>query len=511
MLPEHGVAFGGGASGTNLNPIVILALILAGLLILILPRKYVILPTLLMFFLVPTGEQLFLAGFHLYVYRIVILVGMVRMFGTKMTSATPVLGRMNAIDRAFLWCALCQACAVTVLFLTGSALVNQLGYLTDYLGGYFLLRFLIQDEDDVYRTMKCLMFLSFVVGACMLSERLTGHNVFALIGGQAAPETRDGVVRAQGPFDQELMAGAFGATLLPFCLILWKSEKAKALALLGVFGAVVMTYTSDSSTSVLAFAAAVVGVLFWPFRKSMRTVRWAIVGGLVALQLVMKAPIWYVIAHIDLTGGSSSYHRAELINQFIVHFFDWCVIGVRETGSWGLDMWDAQNQFVNVGTTGGLLALVLFIMMISRGFRALGNARRAVEGDLKQEWLYWLLGAALFSNVVAFFGVNYFDQTKFAWFALLAVVSAATAPFAQVSEAPEVLAPVAQRGPRSAPSYDLRGRCQSRTEGPSATEIDDRIDSYRFSMGICERNRVHPLFRGLVNALQYFFPHKRST
>jgi len=34
----------------------------------------------------------------------------------------------------------------------------------------------------------------------------------------------------------------------------------------------------------------------------------------------------------------------------------------------------------------------------------------------------------LFSNLVAFFGVNYFDQTKVSWFVLLAMISAATAP-----------------------------------------------------------------------------------
>jgi hypothetical protein len=63
-----------------------------------------------------------------------------------------------------------------------------------------------------------------------------------------------------------------------------------------------------------------------------------------------------------------------------------------------------------------------------------------VEGDAKKEWFFWLLGAALFSTVVGFFGVNYFDQTKFVWFALLAIISAATAPLLQTSRVPEVQA-----------------------------------------------------------------------
>ena len=44
------------------------------------------------------------------------------------------------------------------------------------------------------------------------------------------------------------------------------------------------------------------------------------------------------------------------------------------------------------------------------------------------EWLLWLIGVALFSHCVGFFGISYFDQTRFAWYALLAIISAATAP-----------------------------------------------------------------------------------
>jgi hypothetical protein len=36
------------------------------------------------------------------------------------------------------------------------------------------------------------------------------------------------------------------------------------------------------------------------------------------------------------------------------------------------------------------------------------------------------LGASLFANVVAFFGISYFDQTIVAWYALLAMIYAAT-------------------------------------------------------------------------------------
>jgi hypothetical protein len=141
----------------------------------------------------------------------------------------------------------------------------------------------------------------------------------------------------------------------------------------------------------------------------------------------MKAPVWMLIARVDLTGSSSGYHRAELVDQFINHFSDWWLIGTKDTINWGEDIWDAQNEYVSVGETGGLLAFIFFIAMISRVCARIGNARKRCE-NREQEWFVWFFGAALFSNLVAFFGVNYFDQSKVGWFLLLAMISAATGP-----------------------------------------------------------------------------------
>jgi hypothetical protein len=103
------------------------------------------------------------------------------------------------------------------------------------------------------------------------------------------------------------------------------------------------------------------------------------------------------------------------------------LIGTKDAATWGLDMWDAQNMYVSVGEAGGLAALVFYILVISRSFARLGDARKLAKNK-KQEWFIWLLGAALFANVVAFFGVNYFDQSRMAWFALIAMICACTTP-----------------------------------------------------------------------------------
>ena len=91
-------------------------------------------------------------------------------------------------------------------------------------------------------------------------------------------------------------------------------------------------------------------------------------------------------------------------------------------------MWDHTNQFVAEGEGGGLATLICFVAMISVGFAMIGKARKAIEGDKEKEWYLWILGSAFFSHIVGFFGISYFDQTRFSWFLLLAMISAATAP-----------------------------------------------------------------------------------
>jgi O-antigen ligase len=130
--------------------------------------------------------------------------------------------------------------------------------------------------------------------------------------------------------------------------------------------------------------------------------------------------------------GSSGYHRALLVDQFVRHFWDWWLVGTHDNGNWGWDMWDIANQYVNEGERGGLVALVCFFALIVLSFRNLAKARTASAGDRNKQWFLWLLGASLFANCVAFFGVDYFDQTRFAWYTLLVMMVAATAPLLQV-------------------------------------------------------------------------------
>jgi hypothetical protein len=435
-VPPENFRFGGGATETILHPIVLIAMLLAIVLIVFLPRRYVIIPLMAIAFLVPLGQEVNANGLHFSVLRIVILSGWVRMLIAKFTSSEGVFGeRLDRLDLVFLLWAIFRALAVVLLFLQPAAGINQFGFLLDVIGGYFLLRYLIRDDEDVHRAIGVCAVVTAVVAVFMVYERLHMLNVFGLLGGvRSDPEVREGSIRAQGPFQHSLLAGTFGATLVPLFFLLWKSGKSKVLAVVGLISATLIVITSASSTPVLAYVAGIIAICAFLLRTRMRLIRWGMVVGLIALNFVMKAPVWFAIAHIDVVGGSSGYHRAMLVNDFILHFRDWWLIGTKDNPSWGFNMWDLCNQYVAEGETGGLITFILFIAMICIGFSRLGKAIKASAGDRQKEWYYWLLGAALLSHVVGYFGISYFDQTRFSWFALLAMISAATAGYLTVAK-----------------------------------------------------------------------------
>lgn len=423
MAPEH-LRFGGGAADTAIHPAVLVYMLVAVLLILVLPRGKAIVPFLLAFFTIPIGQVLVLGGFHFTVLRILILAGLARMaVSGKSGSVDRFPGGFNRVDQvAALW-AVSAVIMFNLQYLNKDALVQSLGDTIDTLGAYMVVRFLIPDGEAVRRTIKTLAAVCLINGICMINEKISHVNVFGLLGGISAEVTvRDDKIRAAGVMGA-LYAGAFAGVLIPLFLWLWTGAKSRVAAVAGLFGAIAMVITSTSSTSYMALGGSLLGLAFWPLRKNMRLVRWAFASLLIALHLVMKAPVWALISRIDLTGSSSGDERFMLLDTCIRHFGDWWLIGSKYYTSWGWDMWDLVNQFVAVATTGGLLTLIFYIAIFKRSFAAIGDTRKLGILDEGQEWFQWCMGSVLFATVVASFGINYVSQLLTGFFCLLGCIS----------------------------------------------------------------------------------------
>jgi hypothetical protein len=433
MEPEH-FAFGGGATQTFLNPLVVVWMLLAIVLILTLPRQKVIVPFLLAFFTIPLAQVILVGGLHFPVLRILILAGLVRraMFhGSSSSSAGKFPGGSNGLDRVVILWTISALIVPNLQWMNQQFLIKSLGDFLDALGGYLVVRFLIPDGEAIRRTVKVLAVICVIHGSCMVSEQYTHQNVFAVLGAHA-PEIRDGHVRSEGILGT-LFGGTFGGVLIPLFLWLWTTGESRMVACAGMVGAAAIALASHASTAWMACGAGLVGLAFWPLRKQMRLIRWGIVVLLVALHLVMHGPVWSLIEKIDLTGGSSSYHRYMLVDNCIRHFSDWWLLGFKHPGDWGFVMWDLCNQFVAVALSGGLISLIIYIAIFSRAFGALGDARKQVNGQPHREWLLWCLGAVLFGNLVASFGINYMVQLLLLLFPLLACISVASFEARQVS------------------------------------------------------------------------------
>jgi len=431
--PAH-IRFGGGANEAILHPLVAMWMLIAIVLILALPRQKAITPFLLAFFTVPLGQVVLVGNLHFPMLRILILVALARCLTSgKSSFERKFTGGFTPIDCTVLCWTVSGLVIVSLQWMELQAFVKFAGDFVDTLGGYLAVRFLIPDRETIGRTVKVLAVICLIHAACMTNEHITRINAFGYLGGTSLnTEVRDGRVRAGGVLGT-IQSGTFGGVLLPLFVWLWTDRKCRMIAALGTVGAATMVITSGSSTSIMALGAGVVGLGFWALRKRMRLLRRGMVLMLTGLHLLMNGPVWWLIARVDVTGGSSSYHRYLLIDTLIRHFADWWLLGTRENGTWGWEMWDTCNQFVDVAVKGGLLTLGIYIVILKRSFGAIGNARKKVDGDRKQEWFLWCLGATLFANVVAQFGINYMIQLQLLLFPLLACISVATLEAGQSS------------------------------------------------------------------------------
>jgi hypothetical protein len=419
-LPENYYFRGGG--DTIATPLGLCVLCAAVILILVLPRRYVVLSFLAAGLLLPMTLNVAVFGLNFMTYRLLLLAGWLR-YLVRRDFAVP---QWNVLDRAVLLWALANAAAYVLLWGEAGAVINRLGFLYNALGAYFLLRLTIHDKTEIVRVIKLLAVITILVAPLMLREHFTGHNLFSLMGANELSEIREGRVRAQGPLSHPIIAGTVGATLIPLFVGLWQYERrSRAIATLGIAAACVMVFACSSSTPVLSIAAAIGVLIMWPARKNLKVIRWGAISFLILAQLCMKVPVWFLMSKASAVLGGSGWHRALLIDNFVHNFGDWWLVGTRSNADWGWDMWDVDNAFVAAGQGGGLVTFILYLAIFVYAYKFIGAARKRAELVARDARLMWALGSALFATTVAFFGITFFDQSFLLWYGLLSMIAAA--------------------------------------------------------------------------------------
>lgn len=409
-----------------MSGLTILFLVLNALALLALPRRWAALPLLIGACYMTLGQAIEVGPFSFTVIRILALVGFVRVL---LRGERPA-GGMNGLDWLMLAWAAWALTSSVFHNEPQKAWVFRLGLVYNTIGFYFLIRCFCHGLEDAVQLILSTAILLTPVALEMVHEQMTGRNLFSAFGG--VPEevvVRNDRLRSQGPFAHAILAGTIGAVCVPLMTGVWR--KTFWLPKVGLTACLVMVITSASSGPLMSLLLSGLALLLWPWRHLTRQMRIAAVAGYLLLDLVMKAPAYYLIARIDLTGGSTGWHRAYLIESSLKHLQEWYLAGTDYTRhwmptgvSWSPDHTDITNHYLQLGVVGGLPLMILFIAILCRAFSYIGHVLHFTSGSLwEDQFLFWALGASLFAHATTCISVSYFDQSFLFLYLDLAIVS----------------------------------------------------------------------------------------
>jgi hypothetical protein len=412
------------------------ALILSLLLIVVLcaSRRWALLAIIAGMLFLTEEQALSILGFNLYALRFIELAGVIRIIARQEFSRS----EFNRLDQAFV---LLYA-YTTIVFLIRSSedQANQIGYAVDALFCYFTFRGLLKDTADLRWFLARFVVLLVPYTMLVLTESFTGHNPFSVVGGldgYGGTWVRAGRVRCFGSFRHPTLMGTVGASSLPLYIGLWFGKCERRLAAIGIALCLAIVWASNSGGATSCVAAALVGWMLWAMRTRMRLFRRGLVFMIIVAAIVMKAPIWYLLERVSNVTGGDGWHRSYILDVAFQDIGKWWLAGMslKETTTWfpngGLlpayGVADVADNYVLLGLTAGLGALILFITVLSRAFIAVGNALSTLRSNdsatVNTQFLYWGLGVVVAVHVVNWFGTSYFDQIYALWFMHLASAS----------------------------------------------------------------------------------------
>lgn len=427
---------------TVIHPLGLTSLIVLSLAMLALPRRYAPLPLLIMMCFMAPAQRVIILSMNWTLLRLLLLLAMVRV--TLYGEMRGLVLRPLDIVLA-LWCG-AGTVAYVALFGSLAALQFRLGNTFDALAAYFFFRCMLRSWEDVERVVGMLAAISIPVACGFVAEHFSGRNVYAFLGG--VPEltmAREGKLRCQGPYCHPILGGCFWATLTPMVASRWwAAQYRRWYTVVAVGCMVVIVLCTNSSTPLMALLFVLLGFAVFPLREHMRLLRWAVVAGLLALHLTMKAPVWALVAKVNVISGSTGWHRYQLVDQAIGRFGEWWLVGTKSTVHWdeyGM-LEDVTSQYVLEAVRGGLVTLVLFVAILVVAYRQIGRAWRLVSASSGRMMLAWAMGVGLFAHTMIFISVSYDSVILTSLYLLLAMVTCAAgsqrapAPCHQVASGP---------------------------------------------------------------------------
>ena len=411
---------------TVVHPLGLLALMVAGALVLFGPRSKMLIPIFIFFYLVPSAQRITIATLDFSFIRILLLAAFTRVLFLPASERRITFTGIDLFPIL-----LCVAYAYSGGLRNGLAggFISQVGAAIDIACSYFLGRFLIRSVEDLKRTLLVTLFAAIPTAMMMLLESSTGRNLFAVFGGISFNTLiREGELRCQGPFAHPILAGLMWGLLLPFVWADFRSSanwSSRTRALVLGFFVTTVVILSRSSTPVLAGGIALVGCVAYPIRNQFRMLKWILLAGIIFLHFAMDKGAHHLLARINVIAGSTGWHRYALMDGAISHMSEWWAVGANSSGHWGRGLQDVTNYFVFHGLQGGIIALGSFCALLVCVLNSVG---RAVRQACTNEHGYWIWAGGVFvaTASLSFISVTPFGQSIAIFFLILGSVAGAS-------------------------------------------------------------------------------------
>jgi len=395
----------------------------------VIPRRYILLPYVIGACFAPADQTLMVGELNFQVLRILVVVGMLRLA----LRGEIIALRWNRFDKLILAWFVVGSVIYVAQWMSLTAIINRCGRFVEWLCLYWVFRQSVRSWDDLRFAYVALAFCALAMLPFVVLEWIRGANPFAVLG-RVVTVFREENYRCQATFPHSIMMGLFWATLVPLFVGFARQQARYRWVFWAAVGAsTIMIWMTASSTPILTVAAVAVLLLAFPLRQYTGMASWGVLAMVIALDIVMKAPVWHLVSRVGVVSGSTGWHRFYLIDQSIRHFPQWMLLGTRNTGAWGWGLEDVTNQYILEGVRGGFLTLVLFCVVLFVGARAV--LRLSLRSrDLSKSYLAWGLFVTVIAHCLSFIGVSYFGQIDLIWYLLLASVAFA---YSQVYEVPQ--------------------------------------------------------------------------
>lgn len=391
------------------------------------PRKFAPIPLLAGCCYMTMGQGIDVGSISLPIYRMLLLVGLARI----MVRGERLIGPFNTIDK------LMVGFGIWIVFASlfhekaiGAGPVFASGFVFNLVAVYFLIRIWCTDLEQVEGVIVAIAFLLVPIAIEMIMEKITKLNQFSMFGGVPHEVAfREGKFRAQGPFQHPILAGTVGATCLPLFVGILKRHRVAGIV--GIASGIGIAVASASSGPIMSALAAGFALVMWKYRHLAKTARICAILGYFGFSLLTGEPGYFIMKRIDLSGGSTGYHRARLIESAHEHLGEWWLYGTDRTRHWmatgvsySADHADITNYYLGIGVMAGLPAMLCLIVILFLVFKWVGVAsRNCFERSPDDAFLIWCLGAGMFAHATTSISVSYFDQSLVFFWMNVAIAS----------------------------------------------------------------------------------------